>query len=160
MKADRPPRHWIPASAVVMGVVILLTSINTYSGLVVDDYYRKGKQINRVIARDRLAWELGLAAELRLTPGGGIEILKRQGFAALPEDSIDLDLVHATIPGRDRSLRFAANAGDRLVAAIDELGEGRWNVYLHTADWRLTGSLQRPQQDRVLLTPNYRGANP
>ena len=39
----------------------------SYSGLVVDDYYKKGKQINRVLARDRLAWELGLAAELRVS---------------------------------------------------------------------------------------------
>jgi hypothetical protein len=34
-------------------------------------------------------------------------------------------------------------------------GKGRWNLYLHTADWRLTGSLQYPQQATAELLPNY-----
>ena len=60
------PRNWkqepmvwlliaIPLSAVIMGVVIITLAINSYSGLVVDDYYKKGKHINRVIARDKCA---------------------------------------------------------------------------------------------------------
>ena len=55
----------IPLSAVIMGIVMLTLAIQSWSGLVVDDYYRKGKQINRVLARDKLAYELGLAASFR-----------------------------------------------------------------------------------------------
>jgi len=54
-------RHWkkepfvwmiiaIPSSAIIMGVVIITLAIQSWSGLVVDDYYRKGKQINLVLA--------------------------------------------------------------------------------------------------------------
>ena len=32
-----------------MGVVMITLAIQSYSGLVVDDYYKKGKQINRVL---------------------------------------------------------------------------------------------------------------
>ena len=50
----------IPAAAVIMGIVMLTLAIKSYSGLVIDDYYKHGKQINRVLARDRFAHELGL----------------------------------------------------------------------------------------------------
>ena len=64
----------IPLSAVIMGMILLTLAIQSYSGLVVDDYYKKGKQINRVIARDKFAYELGLAADLRFAEDA-IEIL-------------------------------------------------------------------------------------
>ena len=66
----REPLVWmliaIPLSAVIMGVVMITLAIQSYSGLVVDDYYKKGKQINRVLARDKFAYELGLAAGFKL----------------------------------------------------------------------------------------------
>ena len=82
---DSEHRHWmreplvwlliaIPSSAVIMGVVMITLALQSWSGLVVDDYYRKGKQINRVLARDRLAYELGLAAGLRLDNASKLEI--------------------------------------------------------------------------------------
>ena len=83
--SDVPVRNWkreplvwmliaIPLAAVIMGVVMLTLAIQSYSGLVVDDYYKKGKQINRVLARDRFAYELGLAAGFELRDGNRIEI--------------------------------------------------------------------------------------
>jgi len=34
-------------------------------------------------------------------------------------------------------------------------GKGRWNLFLQTGDWRLTGSLQYPQHTTAELLPNY-----
>ncbi len=49
----REPYVWlliaIPACAVVAGFVTLALAIATDDGLVVDDYYWQGKQINRVL---------------------------------------------------------------------------------------------------------------
>jgi hypothetical protein len=75
----------IPFSAVVMGVVMITLAIQSYSGLVVDDYYKKGKQINRVLARDRFAHELGLAARFSLGDEGKIEIRFDPGVQHVPE---------------------------------------------------------------------------
>jgi hypothetical protein len=36
-------------------------------------------------------------------------------------------------------------------------GPGRWNLFLQTEDWRLTGSLQYPQSSSAELRPNYQG---
>ncbi len=74
----REPLVWmliaIPFSAVIMGVVMITLAIQSWSGLVVDDYYKKGKQINRVLARDKFAYELGLAAGFKIENDGSIEI--------------------------------------------------------------------------------------
>ena len=45
----------IPFSAVVMGGVMLTLAVSSDDGLVTDDYYRKGLQINRTLERDALA---------------------------------------------------------------------------------------------------------
>ena len=145
----------IPAAAVIMGIVLLSLAIGSYSGLVVDDYYKHGKQINRVLARDRLAWELGLAAEMRLDADGGIRIRFDPDVAVVPGDSIELALVHATIPGRDSNIVLHRVEPRLLEGRLELEGAGRWNLSLQTEDWRLTGSLRRPGQDAARLTPNY-----
>ena len=155
----REPMVWliiaIPASAVVMGIVMLTLAINTWSGLVIDDYYQKGKEINLVLARDRFAHELGLDARFDLTHTGRVEIRFDPGVLVIPGERIELQLVHATRPGLDRRLVFE-NHGLRLFEADLQLpGSGRWNLFLQTPDWRLTGSLQYPQASSARLLPNY-----
>ncbi len=156
----REPLVWmliaIPASAVIMGMIMLTLAVQSYSGLVVDDYYRHGKQINRVIARDRLAWELGLEAELALDPDGAVRVAFIAGADLLPDGDIELAFVHATRPGLDRSLALERVGFGIYRARVLLAGSGRWNLALQTPDWRLTGSLRRPQQGTALLKPNYR----
>jgi len=160
------PRHWrreplvwlvigIPLSAVIMGVVMLTLAIETSSGLVVDDYYRQGKQINLVLARDKLAWELGLAASLQIEEPGRIVIRFDPAVSVIPGERIHLQLVHATRPGLDRDIYFDNKHLRLLEAELPIPGPGRWNLFLQTPDWRLTGSLQYPQSSSAELVPNY-----
>ena len=156
----REPWFWvvigIPLAAIIMGVVLLTLAINTWSGLVVDDYYRKGKEINRVLARDQFAHELGLAASLTLTETGRVEIRFAPDVSVIPGERIQLQLVHATRPGLDRNLWFDNHHLRLLESELDLEGQGRWNLILQTADWRLTGSLQHPEQRVAQLQPSYR----
>jgi len=145
----------IPFSAVVMGVVMITLAIQSYSGLVVDDYYKKGKQINRVLARDRFAHELGLVADIKLGGDGSIEIRFAPEVQFVPGDKIELSLIHATKPGLDQNLQLDKIDSHLLTGKLKLQGEGRWNLYLQTPDWRLTGSLQYPLQATAELLPNY-----
>lgn len=155
----REPLVWmliaIPLAAVIMGAVMITLATQTFSGLVVDDYYQKGKQINRVLARDRLAYELGLAAGLKLESGGRVEIRFDPEVQFIPGDTIELNLVHATMPGLDQRLQLEKTGTHLLLGKLSLPGKGRWNLSLQTADWRLTGSLQYPQQTSADLLPNY-----
>ena len=168
---DREHRHWmreplvwlliaIPSSAVIMGVVMITLALNSFSGLVVDDYYRKGKQINLVLARDKLAYELGLAAGISLDSSGRVEIRFDPDVLVIPGERIELRLIHATRPGLDQDLIFDNDRLRLLEAELQPPGPGRWNIYLQTPDWRLTGSLQYPQNQRARLLPNYIAPNP
>ena len=145
----------IPATAVVVGMIMLTVSITTWSGLVVDDYYRKGKEINRVLARDQFAWELGLAAGLSLDDTGQVEIRFDPDVSVVPGERIELKLVHSTRPGLDQTLTFDNTNPTRLTGDLPLEGSGRWYVYLQTGDWRLTGSLRYPQDNSARLLPNY-----
>jgi len=145
----------IPLSAVIMGVVMITLAIQSSSGLVVDDYYKKGKQINRVLARDKFAYELGLVAGFKIEADGSIEIRFAPEVLIIPGDKITLELIHATMPGLDQKLIMQNNETHLLGGEINLPGKGRWNLYLQTADWRLTGSLQYPQQATAELLPNY-----
>lgn len=144
----------IPFTAVIMGVVMMTLAIQSYSGLVVDDYYKKGKQINRVIARDRFAWELGLAAGLALDQGR-VEIRFDPSVSHVPGDQVELKLVHATRPGLDQQLLLERRDTRLYRGRLELAGQGRWNVALQTADWRITGSILYPQQNQIRLQPNY-----
>ncbi|MBT8433585.1 MAG: FixH family protein [Gammaproteobacteria bacterium] len=164
--SETAPRNWkrepmvwlliaIPFSAVIMGVVIITLAVQSFSGLVVDDYYKKGKEINRVLARDQLAYELGLAAGLSLEAGGKFEIRFAPEVQFIPGDTIELKLIHATMPGLDQKLDLRKSDTHLLRGQLELPGEGRWNLFLQTEDWRLTGSLQYPDQMSVDLLPNY-----
>jgi len=165
---ETPPGHWkreplvwlligIPLSSVIMGFIMLTLAIQSSSGLVVDDYYRKGKEINRVLARDKLAWELGLAASFRTLESGRIEIRFDPDVSVIPGERFELKLVHATRPGLDRDIYFDNRNLRLLEAELQIPGPGRWNLFLQTEDWRLTGSLQYPQSSSAELRPNYQG---
>jgi hypothetical protein len=145
----------IPLSAVIMGVVMITLAIQSYSGLVVDDYYKKGKQINRVLARDQLAYELGLTAGFSLETEGKVEIRFDPKVQFIPGDTIELKLIHATVPGLDQQLDLRKTDTHLLRGELKLAGEGRWNLFLQTEDWRLTGSLQYPEQTSAKLLPNY-----
>ncbi len=155
----REPLVWmliaIPFSAVIMGAVMIVLAIQSYSGLVVDDYYKKGKQINRVLARDRFAHELGLAAGFKLDSAGKIEIRFDPEVRIVPDGTIQLKLVHATMPGLDQELQLTRLDTHLLGGELQLPGNGRWNLILQTEDWRMTGSLRHPQQSSAKLLPNY-----
>jgi uncharacterized protein len=60
----------IPLTSVFTGFTMLYLAESTKDGMVVDDYYRKGKEINMLLARDQAAARYGLRGELRLDGAG------------------------------------------------------------------------------------------
>ena len=86
MKSHQKPSTWyreplvwlvimIPFAAVVMGAVMLTLAVSTFDGLVTDDYYQKGLQINRSLERDALAASYELTGEVALgAPGQAVEV--------------------------------------------------------------------------------------
>ncbi len=152
----RVPTVWlliaIPLSSVVAGLVMLGLSLTTFDGLVVDDYYKRGKEINRILARDRLASELGITADVAFRSD------THRVYVALTSDdarrlpaSITLRLLHPTRGGQDHTLELERDATTTYSGSLPELSHAQWIVQLGTADWRLSGALDWPTQRSVSL---------
>ena len=143
-----------PAAAVIGGAVTLWLAIRSDDGLVVDDYYVRGKEINRVLDRDRAAARLGLSADLRLDPDGRrLHLVLRGGPEAAPPPALRLQLLHATRAGLDRHLVLARTPGGGYTAPLPPLAPGRWYVQIETDRWRLLGSLRLPGDTRLRIAP-------
>ncbi|UCH52877.1 MAG: FixH family protein [Pseudomonadota bacterium] len=153
----RIPMVWLlivpPVAAVIGGVATLTLAIRSNDGLVVDDYYRRGKEINRVLDRDRAAASHGLRGEASFDGERRVVRLTleaRAGFT--PPAQLTLELWHATRAGLDRELQLTRQVDGVYAAPLWEaLPAGRWNLQLSADDWRLIGSVSVPGAQRVAL---------
>ena len=142
----------IPMSAVIMGIVMITLAIESDSGLVVDDYYKKGKQINKVIARDKMAALMSLNAGLEFnTETARVDVQFLTDNWPPDDEAITLGLYHATRPGMDQLLLLEKLEPNHYSAEFKPLAQGRWKVQLATDKWRLVGSLYRPGSDSLQL---------
>ncbi|MDO8706142.1 MAG: FixH family protein [Sulfuricaulis sp.] len=154
----RVPFVWllivIPLTAVIVGFVGLALAIRSDDGMVEDDYYRQGKEINRVLARDRAAAGKGLESQVQLDDTHHELRVQLTAHAAadLPEN-IEIKFLHATRAGLDRGLVIARRADGSYQAPLPELALGHWNVQLAAQDWRLVGSLFVPGDRHLILRP-------
>lgn len=143
----RQPWPWLlmlmPALALVGGLVTLWLAVSTNHAMVVDDYYREGKAINRTLARDAAAARLGLSARVvRGDDGGPVVTMSSVSGTALPA-ALTLRVIHATRAEFDQihSLR-PVMPGRYAGSALALPGEGRWHLVIEgpEATWRLTAS--------------------
>ncbi len=146
----RQPLVWmliaIPASSVVVGMTMLWLAAASYDGLVVDDYYKRGLEINRDLERDRSAERLGLSAEIALDARSGgvqVRIASEDAKVALP-DRVMLQLLHPTRSGMDQRVELRLQGEGLYRGTAERLGSGRWHLQLETEQWRIVGRLAVP----------------
>lgn len=162
METNSLPRRWfqepyvwlliaIPFSAVVVGGVMLYFAIGTEDGLVVDDYYKRGLEINRVLARDAVArqYEMGAAIAFDSVSEDLHVMLEALPGFEYPA-SLRLGSYHATHSGRDQEVILRRISDRGYAGALPELVAGRWYLTLWEGEWRLTGSIVWPAESASL----------
>jgi uncharacterized protein len=133
----KEPWPWIvmapPATAVLAGIATVWIAAAGADGLVAEDYYRQGLAINKVIAREERARELGLAVALEVRDG---RIRVRLDGAAPP--ALFVHLAHRTRAGFDQRLRLVPGA-DGYEAELAPLAPGGWRVVIEDpqGSWRI-----------------------
>ena len=154
----REPFVWLlialPLTAVIASFITLGLAINSDDGVVEDDYYRQGKEINRVLARDQAAAARGLQGRVDLDDAKHQLLIRLTARApgAIP-DNVEVKFLHATRSGIDRILILARQSDGLYQAPLPELAQGHWNVQLAAQDWRLVGSLFVPGARGLDLRP-------
>jgi hypothetical protein len=134
----REPWPWLvmagPAAVLVAGALTTWIAFASADGLVVEDYYRQGLGINRLLAREEEARRRGISAEVAIE-AGTIAVRLR---GAAPE-VLFVHLAHATRSGHDVRLRLAPGADGRYAAAMPALPAGRWHIAIDDprGAWRI-----------------------
>ncbi len=118
----------IPFSAVIMGVVMIWLAIDTDDGLVADDYYKLGLEINRVIKRDKKAAELGLSSIIEFDRSTRIIRMKfDKGLLEIFPKSLSLHLQHATRENSDITVLLDHGIGNQYIGHVKQaISEGIW----------------------------------
>jgi len=151
----RLPYVWLviafPALSVAAGLTTLFIAVSTYDGLVVDDYYKRGMEINRELDRDRAAVERELGATVELEPGAPrFRILLAAGAGQPAPAQLQVTFLHRTRAGFDHAVSAAllphsANTSPFIYQAeTPALVRGQWDVLIESGDWRLLGSATIP----------------
>lgn len=124
---------------------MLFVSIYSFDGLVVDDYYKKGKEINVTLERDKFAAKYELFADLDLDQANSTVLME---LSARPEfqapDKVNLQFLHRTLSGKDLLIELDRQSGLLYKGELPKLSESRWLIELGTDDWRLTGGVIWP----------------
>jgi hypothetical protein len=153
----REPWVWLmiafPMTAVIGGMITIYLAVSSADGLVVDDYYKRGKAINLDLARDEAAARYGVEASLELGIDGDTVSLKLGAINGTWPEIVRLSLLHPTRSGHDQALTLRHTGEGGYRTAIDGLAQGHWYVQLEADDWRLSGTLSVPQAEPLVLAP-------
>ncbi|AXK40777.1 FixH family protein [Crenobacter cavernae] len=161
-KPKRPwykePWPWLlaagPAIVVVAGLYTYKLAADTDDALVVDDYYKEGKEINLQLKRDEQATRLGVEAQAMFSPDHKAVRLLLRSKVALPE-ALTLHLLHPTLSKSDQTV-LAKRIGEGMYeAVIAPTAAGHWYVRLEDpkAGWRIQGEWKPQETPVVRLDP-------
>ena len=160
----RYPMVWLlvvpPLAAVIGGVIMISLAISSDDGLVADDYYHQGMEINRALGRDQKASDYALYAQLYWHDETHIRLqLQANNDAALTSENLNLSLRHPTREGFDQHLPLTAMPETKGLYQTElkaALPRGSWIVSISTDEWRLLGRLQWPETRRLALKADDR----
>lgn len=156
----REPLVWmvvaIPAAAVLAGAVMLVLANTTWDGLVADDYYQRGMQINRSLARDAEAGRLGLEAVVSFPAPGVVEArlssVDGDAFSAAAGPRLLLRFARAGRAGADVEVSMdRGDTGGTWRGALPALPAGKWYAELGNERWRLAGVAWIPASAGTLV---------
>lgn len=143
----------LPMSAVIGGMITIYLAVTTSDGLVVDDYYERGKAINMDLARDATAASHGLRARLDFDRVNRRITLSLDSHDNLSPAQVRFSLLHPTLPGNDQVITLLPAGEGTYAGTLQELQDSNWYLQLEADDWRLSGVLQTPRDSVVVLIP-------
>lgn len=138
----------LPASAVIAGIITFILAAKTDDGLVSDDYYKRGKEINLDLRRDAAAANQQLSAQVMLgADRRNIRIVLGKPVAG----PLQIKLAHPTRAGFDQTVQLFEQSPQLLSATLPHaLEQSNWHVEIsdNAGQWRLRG-LWKIQPDKA-----------
>lgn len=147
----------IPFSAVIMGVVMIWLAVDTDDGLVADDYYKQGLEINRDISRDKRSTELGLNAVINFDNTARLIKLEfEKGLLQAYPQNFKLHLQHATRANSDIYVTLNHGMTNQYIGNLKRsISEGVWYFEIADADWKLNARSHINAENIIQLRSGY-----
>lgn len=138
----REPYVWLlllfPLLAIIGGIVTTWLAVSSDDGLVVDDYYKRGLEINLTLDRDRAAQGYELTSIIHTTEDDRkIRIILQGNRLFTPPEHVTLRLLHPTRGGHDAELLLEHSGNGTYHGDLPPLIKGNWHVLIEAQDWRV-----------------------
>lgn len=129
---------FFPLLAVIGGIITIILAIESNDGLVVDDYYKEGLEINRTLDRDHSAARHQLSAEIEFVSALDEVIIHLTANSDFHyPDQIEVSFLNATRAGMDQQVIMKQTEGQTYRSHLSPLAIGKWYVHIEHDDWRL-----------------------
>ncbi|MGM0482070.1 MAG: FixH family protein [Pseudomonadota bacterium] len=138
---------------VVCAVIIYLAQTQGNFSMVVDDYYKRGKTINAVIADVKKAQQLDISFQFKASDGK----LALRYDSGKPEQlsALNVRFVHAADAAKDFSRQLTVGADGTYRADIPTDIKGKWtlNVQPFDGSWKVSQKYWLPKTEWTLIEP-------
>jgi hypothetical protein len=131
-----------PMLAVIGGIVTTILAVQSDDGLVVDDYYKQGLEINRTLKRDQIARDYELNADIKIDrqqEDVAMTLTAAPGFNY--PANLAVTFLHATRAGLDQDVKLLLTQGNIYRGNLPLLEPGKWYVHIQHGDWRLINTI-------------------
>lgn len=141
-----------PATVIVAGVITAWLAIKSNDGLVADDYYKQGLEVNQVKHRDQAAIASGLKADV-VRAGLGIRVFLSGNEGTQLPQKLMLQVKHPTRSGLDQSVELLAEGAGFYAGKLKTEIAGRWHLTIEdvSGQWRLLGDWQADSLEPLRL---------
>ncbi len=129
---------FFPMLAVVAGIYTIILAIESDDGLVVDDYYKKGLEINRTLERDQVAVDKKINAQIEFDEQLEEVLIKLTAVSEFnyPEN-LSVSFLYATRSGLDKEVSMILTEANIYRGNMSALETGKWYVHIQRDNWRL-----------------------
>ncbi|WP_246211198.1 FixH family protein [Vogesella oryzae] len=143
-----------PAIAVVAGIITFRLAVVTADDMVTDDYYKRGKDINLELSRDKAAVSMGIKAQAMFSDDQqSVRIItsSKQPLTG----TLELQLLHPTRKQDDQTITLQRLGDNLYQGKITHYTAEHWYVRLQdkARTWRLQGEW-RPQDGQSVSLGN------
>ncbi len=127
-----------PMLAVMAGIVTIVLAVQSDDGLVVDDYYKQGLEINRTLERDQTAIDYDLDAAIKIHQENEDVVITLSAASNFTyPSSLVVTFLNATRAGMDEVVNLVLTKENIYKGRLKALDTGKWYVHIQRDDWRL-----------------------
>lgn len=146
----------LPGCVVIASLHLVNIAFKYADQPVKDNYYKEGRAINRRLAEDQAAAQLGLTAAIQLDQLTGQILLQLDGRPDPAPAELALAFIHPVAAERDFNLTLRHAGGDRYVAELPRSPRGHWHLHLSgdaPEPWRLRRRIDLDQSTDFRIEP-------